>query len=39
VVRSVDLGDNQGMWLILGAAAAAAFWLVVFDAIERRRAR
>jgi hypothetical protein len=31
-------GDNEGMWLILGAAAAAAFWLFVFDTLERRRA-
>jgi LPXTG-motif cell wall-anchored protein len=33
-------GDNQGMWLmIVGAAAAAAFWLFVFDRLERRKSR
>jgi hypothetical protein len=32
--------DIQSMWLmIFGAAAAAGFWLFVFDVIERRRSR
>jgi hypothetical protein len=27
------------MWLILGTAATAVFWLLVFDLLERRKSR
>jgi hypothetical protein len=33
-------GYTESMWLlVLGAAATAVFWLLVFDLIERRKSR